>query len=141
MIPFQATTTPALHTGESSSHDPRAASQHRPGDAPFPGAHDLPPPPVPPLTHAGAAPTASAPAFLPYDGDYYAGDAVAGVDPLVFVDPAACPEPLAVVPPGTFFGLDDDYVHAGRVLHPASSGVRFDDLPLETFDFFELPQL
>ena len=148
MIPFQATTTPAHHTGESSSHDPRAASQHRPGDAPFPGAHGLPPPPVPLLTHAGAgrgspssaAPTA--PALLPpYDGDYYARDAVAGVDPLVFVDPAACPEPLAVVPPGTFFGLDDDYVHAGRVLHPASSGVRFDDLPPETFDFFELPQL
>ncbi|PUZ52249.1 hypothetical protein GQ55_6G255100 [Panicum hallii var. hallii] len=148
MIPFQGTTTPAHHTGESSSHEPRAANQHRAADAPSLGAHSLTPPPVPLLTHGGAgaghgsssaAPTSTA--LLPFDGDYYARDAVASVDPLVFVDPAACPEPLAVVPPGTFFGLDDDYVHAGRVLHPDASGVRFDDLPPETFDFFELPHL
>ena len=66
--------TPAHHTSESSSHDLRAASQHRPSDTPFPAAHGLPPPPVPLLTHAvagrgspsSAAPTA--PALLPYDG-------------------------------------------------------------------------
>ncbi|RLN03371.1 hypothetical protein C2845_PM13G22630 [Panicum miliaceum] len=147
MIPFQGTMMPTHHTGESSSHDPRAVNQHRAGDAPFPGELDLPPPPVPLLTHAGAghgssssaAPTSTA--LPPFDGDCYARDTVAGVDPPVFVDPASCPEALAVVSPGTFFGLDDDYVHAARVRHPDASGVRFDDLPPETFDFFGPPHL
>jgi myb proto-oncogene protein len=74
------------------------------------------------------------------DGDGDAGSPASGVDPLVFVDPddddAFCPEPLAVVPPTPFFGLDEEYVHFGSAMH---QGVRFDDLTPETLDFFGLP--
>nr|CAB3481446.1 unnamed protein product [Digitaria exilis] len=111
----------------------------------LPAAHVLPPPL---LGHAGtergsssSGATMTTTALLPFVGD--GGNMAAGaVDPLVFVDPVASPEPLEVVPPDTFFGLDDDYVHAGRVMERVDMcGVRFDDLPPETFDFFELPDL
>ncbi|CAO2207276.1 unnamed protein product [Urochloa humidicola] len=151
MIPFQEPTT-TQHIGESSSssnQEPNTAN-HR-AVAHFPGAYGLPPPPPPtplPIMHADAraergSSSSGAPAILlPFGGD--AGYPVAGgVDPLVFADPAASPEPLEVVPPGPFFGLDDDddYVHAGRAMHQDVCGVRFDDLPPEAFDFFELPDL
>ncbi|PWZ54684.1 Transcription factor MYB120 [Zea mays] len=67
--------------------------------------------------------------------------AASGVDPLVFVDPddeAFCPEPLAVVPPTPFFGLDEEYLHFGSAA-AKQPDVRFDDLPPETLDFFDLP--
>ncbi|CAO2184274.1 unnamed protein product [Urochloa humidicola] len=148
MIPFQEPTT-THHIGESSSSSNQDANtaNHR-AVAHLPGAYGLPPlppPPIPllPIKHAGdeRGSSSGAPALLlPYSGD--AGYPVAGgVDPLVFPDPAASPEPLEVVPPGPFFGLDDDYVHAGRAMHRDVCGVCFDDLPPETFDFFELPHL
>ncbi|CAL5005286.1 unnamed protein product [Urochloa decumbens] len=150
MIPFQEPMT-TRHIGESSgssNQDPNTGN-HR-AVAHFPGAYGLPPPPPPPtplpIMHAGAerGSSSAAPAtalLLPFSGD--ARYPVAGgVDPLVFADPAASPEPLEVVPPGPFFGLDDDYVHAGRAtMHRDVCGVRFDDLPPEAFDFFELPNL
>ncbi|KAF8646509.1 hypothetical protein HU200_065727 [Digitaria exilis] len=136
-----------------------AAGVHPP--ARFPAAHVLPPPPpllahvLPPppplLAHAGAergSPSSAAPttttttALLPFVGGGDGNMAAGGVDPLVFVDPVVSPEPLEVVPPDTFFALHDDYVHAGRAMERVDMcGVRFDDLPPETFDFFELPDL
>ncbi|RCV31857.1 hypothetical protein SETIT_6G211500v2 [Setaria italica] len=145
MIPFQETTTThRIGESSSSSQEPTTANQHT-AAAHFPGAYGLPPPPIPlPIMHAGAergssgaCPTTAL--LLPYGSG--TGNPVNGVDPLVFVDPAASPEPLEVVPRGPFFGLDDAYVHAGRALHGDVGGVRFDDLPPETFDFFELPHL
>ncbi|CAO2162751.1 unnamed protein product [Urochloa humidicola] len=144
MIPFQEPTT-AHHIGESSSRNQEPNTANHDAVAHFTGAYGLPPPPpIPlPIMHTGAecGSSSGAPAIpLPFGGDAGYQDS-GGVDPLVFADPAASPEPLEVVPPGPFFGLDDDYVHAGRAMHRDVCGVRFDDLPPETFDFFELPNL
>lgn len=148
MIPFQETA--AHHIGEgsssSSSREPNTASQH--AGPHFPMSYCLPPPPIPlPIMYAGAeggssgaaAPTPTTALLLPYGSG--TRSPVNGVDPLVFLDPADSPEPLEVVPPGQFFDLDDVYVHAGRAPDRDMFGVRFDDLPPETFDFFELPHM
>ncbi|OEL30114.1 Transcription factor GAMYB [Dichanthelium oligosanthes] len=132
-LPTQKETTTTQNNGESSSRqDPRTVNQR--ADAAFPGAHGLPPPPIPLLMHVGpergsssATPPPTA-LLLPFGGDTG--------HPVAAVDPAASPEPLTVVPPGPFFGLDDD-----DHVHQDMSGVRFDDLPAEMLDFFELPHL
>jgi myb proto-oncogene protein len=52
-------------------------------------------------------------------------------------DDAFCPEPLAVVPPTLFFGIDEVGVRALRVVD--APGRALDDLTPETLDFFGLP--
>ncbi|KAL5219889.1 hypothetical protein ABZP36_024602 [Zizania latifolia] len=47
-------------------------------------------------------------------------------------------EPISVVQPDQLFGVEDDYGQFG-LLRPDRSGMMFDDLPPEAFDFFELP--
>ncbi|XP_062191339.1 probable transcription factor MYB58 [Phragmites australis] len=152
MIPFQETTH---HIGQSSSQEP--CTENQCADAPFAGLLGLEllglPSPVEfamdvavECGSSSAAPTARP----PFGSD--AGDPVSGVAPPAFVDHArfvdaaslqhdavAYLEPLAVVPPAPFFGLDDDYGNVGSALHQDMSGVLFDDLPPEAFDFFELP--
>ncbi|CAD6252690.1 unnamed protein product [Miscanthus lutarioriparius] len=141
MIPFEET-KPLLHTGGQSSSR-REDDQEPPPRTAVALAIELP-------THydsasefgsSGATPTAATRVLSFGDGDGDAKSPASGVDPLVFVDPddddAFCPEPLAVVPPTPFFGLDEEeYVHFGSAMH---QGVRFDDLTPETLDFFGLP--
>jgi len=134
MIPMQET-KPLLHTGGQSSSR-REDQEPRPRTVAL--AISLP-------THSdsasefgssGTTPTAAT-RLLSCGGG---GSPASGVDPLVFVDPddddAFCPEPLAVVPPSPFFGMDEEYVDFGSSMH---QGVRFDDLTPETLDFFGLP--
>ncbi|CAD6245968.1 unnamed protein product [Miscanthus lutarioriparius] len=134
MIPIQET-KPLLHKGGQSSSR-REDQEPRPRTVAL--AISLP-------THSdsasefgssGTTPTAAT-RLLSCGGG---GSPASGVDPLVFVDPddddAFCPEPLAVVPPSPFFGMDEEYVDFGSSMH---QGVRFDDLTPETLDFFGLP--
>jgi myb proto-oncogene protein len=137
MIPFQETKPSPLHTARAAAGRRTRSHLHARWrlsalaialPTHFDSASEL--------GSSGATPTAAT-RLLSCGGG---GSPASGVDPLVFDDPdhddAFCPEPLAVVPPTPFFGLDEEYVHFGSAMH---QGVRFDDLTPETLDFFGLP--